>query len=768
MMENIRDLFKEKQELILPFLLSVVLSFSMYDIYENGFFVWGIAIIGVTFAAFALGEFVNKHNFAGSVVLVVITFLCLSAFFRLIAGADYGTTFQLWLLTGSDKVETRFEYLLALLISFVPFFAICIYYFSNVLYRMFFLTLVSIIPCALYVKVLTDISTFYLALIALINVAILLVHLRIEDGKGRTLIGSKAAILSINTFIFALLAVSSAIPKEQEARYYDRFEALFMDSTTRPFKMDYTDFTDMSGNADNYRDFANRRMYTITGNYAPYFKRQCFDSYDFTLDSWLAFGDSNEIVSERDEWYELHSRQSLSMLQNAVKRADELSPGFVEKYDMASLANGIDVQDNVNTVMIYSENFAAKYYLSPSRVIRVRDMVPAPEAGVTKSGVIRFNERPHAEDFAYAVDFMDEYYSKWRFIAEGGSNVDNEQCEQMLSEMVDILSATGEGSDLDLAATAQIFLNVHEEAMEYKARCTKNTERISPEIKELAESITDGLTYDHEKADALARYFIQNGYRYDLEYIAEDTSPEYFLFQSKTGSCSDYASAFVLMARTVGLTVRYCEGFVPDITSRENTFVIKDSCAHAYPEVYLPNIGWTAYEPTVPSPYNGMQDQGSNAGGVQLDIDTSLVSTVISIMGIVMILVILGVVMIPFIDEWRFKSAISKARPDSAVIMAYKRLSSGKAKRLIKKPDTKTAYEFTEKISKITGVDSTKLAFMLENSVYGGSRLTDDDKTYIIECYEMARRGIDNFLSNKAKSDRKKFRARFGRPGKNT
>ncbi len=57
---------------------------------------------------------------------------------------------------------------------------------------------------------------------------------------------------------------------------------------------------------------------------------------------------------------------------------------------------------------------------------------------------------------------------------------------------------------------------------------------------------------------------------------------------------------------------------------------------------------------------------------------------------------------------------------------------------------------------------------MLENSVYGGSRLTDDDKTYIIECYDMARRGIDNFLSNKAKSDRKKFRARFGRPGKNT
>ena len=53
MMENIRDLFKEKQELILPFLLSVVLSFSMYDIYENGFFVWGLAIIGVTIAHWA-------------------------------------------------------------------------------------------------------------------------------------------------------------------------------------------------------------------------------------------------------------------------------------------------------------------------------------------------------------------------------------------------------------------------------------------------------------------------------------------------------------------------------------------------------------------------------------------------------------------------------------------------------------------------------------------------------------------------------------------
>lgn len=47
-----------------------------------------------------------------------------------------------------------------------------------ILYRMSFLTLISLIPCAVYVKVLSDIDNVYVALIALLNVAILMSSVR--------------------------------------------------------------------------------------------------------------------------------------------------------------------------------------------------------------------------------------------------------------------------------------------------------------------------------------------------------------------------------------------------------------------------------------------------------------------------------------------------------------------------------------------------------------------------------------------------------------
>ena len=76
------------------------------------------------------------------------------------------------------------------MVSFVPFFAVTVYYFSMILYRMSFLTLISLIPCAVYVKVLSDIDNVYVALIALLNVAILMSSVRQKRENGRMVVGN--------------------------------------------------------------------------------------------------------------------------------------------------------------------------------------------------------------------------------------------------------------------------------------------------------------------------------------------------------------------------------------------------------------------------------------------------------------------------------------------------------------------------------------------------------------------------------------------------
>ncbi len=765
MTEDIKGLIISKKKLLLPILLSVVLSLSTYAVYDERLsFGWVLGVIGVTVVTFAVGEFVNRHHFIGAIGLIALIFACLYFFFMLIAGTDYGFTFQRWLLTGSDEVETRFEYMLAVLISFIPFYAICIYYFTAILYRMVFLTLISIIPCALYVKVLEDMGDIYIALIALLNVAILLVEVRSREDKGRRVIGAKQSVLSVTVFIFFLLAVSAVIPKERDARYYDRFEELFMDTDMQnSFRSDYTNFADLSGNADNYRNFANRRMYTVTGSHAPYFKRQTFDEYDFELNAWRAFPDSNTIICTQQEWYDTHNLQNLSVLQSAMRRADELSPGFAEKYGLTGVTKGIDVNDAIVTLVVSSENFGAMYYLSPARAVDVRNYIGGPDAYVSKSGVFRFKDEPHPNDFAYVVEYYDEIFSKGRFIAEDGSSMDSAACHEMLTEMKDILAEGDARSDETFVKSADVFLSVNDDAMEYKSRCEANTALVPERIKELAEEITDGMTYDWEKANALASYFIQNNYIYDLNTAALDPSVEYFLFESKRGSCSDYASAFTLMARSVGLTVRYCEGFMPELSSRENTYIIKDTDSHAYAEVYIQNIGWLVYESTVASEYNPFADMAETNvnNGPQFELDTGLVSTVLRIMGLVLAVVLIGVFLFPVIDEMKFRREFSKSDPDNAAVLAYSRLSSGKATKIVRGISSKTPFEVTDKLSDKTGTDSTPLAFMVERSVYGGDALNDEDKSQVKSVYEKAVSGIEKYLSDKAKTDRKKFKDKF-------
>ena len=152
--EKIKGLLKDNAGLIMPFMLSVILSMAVYAVYlpTGQVLAWTMPIFIVNLLLFAFCGFIKKHNFIGGLLMGVVVLAALNIFARLISGGDYGLTFQRWLLTGSEQVATKDNYLLALMVSFVPFFSVVVYYFADVLYRMMFLTLLSIVPFALYVK----------------------------------------------------------------------------------------------------------------------------------------------------------------------------------------------------------------------------------------------------------------------------------------------------------------------------------------------------------------------------------------------------------------------------------------------------------------------------------------------------------------------------------------------------------------------------------------------------------------------------------------
>ncbi len=99
--------------------------------------------------------------------------------------------------------------------------------------------------------------------------------------------------------------------------------------------------------------------------------------------------------------------------------------------------------------------------------------------------------------------------------------------------------------------------------------------------------------------DAL-ELFHDGGFAYDLEAPPLGrNSIDDFLFDTKTGFCEHYASAFTFLMRAAGVPARvvigYQGGYWNDFA---HYLLIRQSNAHAWSEVWLPGRGWVRVDPT--------------------------------------------------------------------------------------------------------------------------------------------------------------------------
>jgi hypothetical protein len=65
----------------------------------------------------------------------------------------------------------------------------------------------------------------------------------------------------------------------------------------------------------------------------------------------------------------------------------------------------------------------------------------------------------------------------------------------------------------------------------------------------------------------------------------------------KKGYCVYYASAEIMMLRSLGIPARMAVGF-SEGEIEDGTYVVRRFNAHAWPEVYFPGLGWVEFEPT--------------------------------------------------------------------------------------------------------------------------------------------------------------------------
>jgi len=123
-------------------------------------------------------------------------------------------------------------------------------------------------------------------------------------------------------------------------------------------------------------------------------------------------------------------------------------------------------------------------------------------------------------------------------------------------------------------------------------------------VRNLALDLTVNQSTPYDKAAILEAYLRQFTYSLDVPGPpANRDAVDYFLFDLKQGFCDYSASAMVVMARAVGLPARLVVGYSSGVYDEvEEQFIVRANNAHAWAEIYFPNIGWVVFEPTPTQP----------------------------------------------------------------------------------------------------------------------------------------------------------------------
>ncbi len=95
-------------------------------------------------------------------------------------------------------------------------------------------------------------------------------------------------------------------------------------------------------------------------------------------------------------------------------------------------------------------------------------------------------------------------------------------------------------------------------------------------------------------------YFHRNGFTYTLEppLLGRDSVDD-FLFNTRQGFCEHYASSFVFLMRAAGIPARVVTGYQGgEYNALGGYYILRQSDAHAWTEVWLPGRGWVRQDPT--------------------------------------------------------------------------------------------------------------------------------------------------------------------------
>lgn len=123
---------------------------------------------------------------------------------------------------------------------------------------------------------------------------------------------------------------------------------------------------------------------------------------------------------------------------------------------------------------------------------------------------------------------------------------------------------------------------------------------LNPQAMQLAADWRASSANDAAVVRAALTYFNRENFQYTLEPpLLGQHSVDEFLFGTRQGFCEHYASAFVFLMRAAHIPARVVTGYQGgEYNAVGNYYIVRQSDAHAWAEVWLSGQGWVRIDPT--------------------------------------------------------------------------------------------------------------------------------------------------------------------------
>ncbi|WP_213997495.1 DUF3488 and transglutaminase-like domain-containing protein [Arsukibacterium sp.] len=143
------------------------------------------------------------------------------------------------------------------------------------------------------------------------------------------------------------------------------------------------------------------------------------------------------------------------------------------------------------------------------------------------------------------------------------------------------------------------ILSAVPEDIALEQRLNSRTVSANPKTKALARELTSKASSTAGLIDQISEMFRQQPYFYSLNPPGlGENSIDAFLFDSRTGFCSHYASATAVLLREAGVPARVVGGYQGGVWHEEQQYLeVRQREAHAWVE-YYDNNGWQRFDPT--------------------------------------------------------------------------------------------------------------------------------------------------------------------------